>query len=87
MTLGGLNSDVVSQQAINLQILTQLGSISTHLDAIENKKPKKSNDVSKLKSKSTKKTVVPHTLVTLPPHTSICSVASRFAYFEKRCIY
>ena len=63
----GLNSDVVSQQAINLQILTQLGSISKRLDAIENKKPKKSSDVSKLKSKNTMKTVVPHTLVTLPP--------------------
>ena len=63
----GLNSDAVSQQAINLQILTQLGSISKRLDAIENKKPKKSSDVSKLKSKNTKKTVVPHTPVTLPP--------------------
>ena len=36
----GLNSDAVSQQAINLQILTQLGSISKRLGAIENKKNK-----------------------------------------------
>ena len=60
------NSDTVSQQAINLQILSQLGNIS--LDAIENKKPKKSKDVSKLKKKkSSKKAVVPQTPVTLPP--------------------
>ena len=58
----GLDSDAVSQQAINLQILTQLGSISKHLDAIKNRKCKKSNDVTKLKSKSTKKTVMPQTL-------------------------
>ena len=44
-----------------------MGSISKRLDAIENKKSKKSNDVTKLKSKSTKKTVVPHTPVALPP--------------------
>ena len=62
-----LNSDTVSQQAINLQILSQLGNISKCLDAIENKKPKKSRDVSKLKNKSTKKAVVPQTPVTLPP--------------------
>ena len=32
------NSDTISQQAINLQILSQLGDISKRLHAIENKK-------------------------------------------------
>ena len=63
----GSDSDVVSQQTINFQILTQLGNISKRLDAIESKTCKNSTDVSKLKSKSSKKTVVPQTPVTLPP--------------------
>ena len=63
----GSDSDVVSQQTINFPILTQLGNISKCLDAIERTKCKKSTDVSKVKSKSSKKTVVPQTPVTLPP--------------------
>ena len=43
------NIDTVSQQAINLQILSQLGDISRRLHVIENKKPKKSSDTSKIK--------------------------------------
>ena len=35
------NAETVSQQAINLQILSQLGDISKHLNAIENKNSKK----------------------------------------------
>ena len=62
------SSAVVSQQEINLQILTQLGSITERLDMIESrKKCKKSNDVRKLKSKSKKHTVMPQPPVTLPP--------------------
>ena len=59
------NTDTVSQQAINLQILSQLGDIRC-LHVIENKKPKKSSDTSKIKNKSTK-AVRTHTPVTLPP--------------------
>ena len=61
------NADTFSEQAINLQILSQLGDISKRLHAIESKKPKKSTDTSKLKNKSTKKAVGTHTPVTLPP--------------------
>ena len=46
-----INADTFSQQAINLQILSQLGDISKRLNAIENKKPKKSSDRSKIKAK------------------------------------
>ena len=53
-----INADTVSQQAINLQILSQLGDISKRLNAIENKKPKKSSDRSKIKNKSKTKTIV-----------------------------
>ena len=62
-----INADTVSQQAINLQILSQLGDISKRLNAIENKKPKKSSDSSKIKNKSKNKTAGTCTPVTLPP--------------------
>ena len=39
-TCRDFNADTVSQQAINLQILSQLGVISKRLYAIENKKTK-----------------------------------------------
>ena len=56
-TCGDSNAETVSQQAINLQILSQLGDISKRLNAIENKNSKK----------STNKAVRTYTPVTLPP--------------------
>ena len=59
------NSGVISQQEINVKILAQ--SITEPLDMIGNKKCKKSNNVTRLKSKSKKQTVAPQPPVTLPP--------------------
>ena len=61
------NPETVSQQAINLQILSQLGDISKRLNAIENKNSKKGTDNSKVKKKGTKTAVGTYTPVTLPP--------------------
>ena len=44
----------VSQQAINLQILSQLQAMGKRLDAMEQKTCKKSSDASKIKNKSVK---------------------------------
>ena len=66
-TCRDFNADTFSQQAINLQILSQLGDVSKRLHAIENKKPKKSSDHSKIKNKSKNKTVGTYTPVTLRP--------------------
>ena len=47
-----------SQQAINMQILSQLQSLGKRLDAMEKKSCKKSIDTSKIKSKSVKELLV-----------------------------
>ena len=60
-------SQSTSQQAINMQILAQLQTFCTRLDAMEKKSCKKSNDTTKIKSKSTKTKPKTHTAVTIPP--------------------
>ena len=63
------NSDAhsTSQQAINMQILAQLQSLGSRLDAMEKKSCKKSTDMSKMKNKSTKPKVKTQTAVAPPP--------------------
>ena len=60
------------QQAINIQILAQLQSLGSRLDAMEKKSFKKSNDTSKIKNKGVKPKVKSQTVVAPPPvHQSI----------------
>ena len=66
-------SQSTSQQAINMQILAQLQTLGSRLDAMEKKSCKKSNDSTKIKSKSTKPKSKPHTAVTIPPVHQISS--------------
>ena len=49
------NAENVSQQAINVQILSQLGDISKRLNAIENKNPRNVLIIRKLKTKVQRK--------------------------------
>ena len=57
-----------------MQILAQLQTLGSRLDAIEKKSWKKSNDRTKIKNKSIKPKSKPHTAVTLPPvHQSSAS--------------
>ena len=56
-----------SQPVINLQILAQLQALGSRLDAMEKKSCKKSNDITKIKNKSTKPKAKPHTAVTPSP--------------------
>ena len=60
-------SDVATQQAINLQILSQLSSISDRLNTLEKKDAKKDSDLKKKKSSNKKKVSPPMAPVTLPP--------------------
>ena len=60
-------SHSTSQQAINMQILAQLQTLGSRLDAMEKKSCKKSNDTTKIKSKNTKTKPKTHTAVTIPP--------------------
>ena len=53
---------------------------------LRTKKTKKSSDVSKLKSKNTKKTIVPHTQVTLPP-TQVSAQSLPDLYFLRNDAY
>ena len=68
-TLPGVSalSDVATQQAINLQILSQLSSISDRLNNLEKKDVKKDSDPKKKKSSSKKKASPQMAPVTLPP--------------------
>ena len=68
-TLPGVSalSDVATQQAINLQILPQLSSISDRLNTLEKKDVKKDSDPKKKKSSSKKKASPQMAPVTLPP--------------------
>ena len=61
-------SDVATQQAINVQILAQLSSISDRLNTLEKKDVKKDLDPKKKKSSLKKKTDTHAALVTLPQH-------------------
>ena len=61
-----------TQQAINLQILQQLGSIGKRLDAIEKKGKNKTTDPSKIKGKSVRSSAI-DTPVTLPTQQSLVS--------------
>ena len=59
----------VSQQAINLQILSQLQTMDKRLDAMEQRSCKKSTDSSKIKNKSVKsKTKVKTQVAPSPSH-------------------
>ena len=49
------DSNTISQQVINMQILSQLKSLGQRLDDMETKNYKKNSDQSKVKSKSVKK--------------------------------
>ena len=59
-------SDVATQQAINLQILSQLSSISDRLNTLEKKGAKKDLDPKKKKSSTKNKTTPQMAPVTLP---------------------
>ena len=61
-------SDVATQQAINVQILAQLSSISDRLNNLEKKDVKKDSDPKKKKSSLKKKTNTYVAPVTLPQH-------------------
>ena len=64
----------VSQQVINMQILSQLKSLGQRLDNMETKNYKKTSDQSKIKSKNVKKKVKStDTPVTVAPNTSIAT--------------
>ena len=63
---GNALSDVATQQAINIQILAQLSSISDRLNVLESKKVKKDLDPKKKKGVSKNKTSTRVTSVTLP---------------------
>ena len=64
----------VSQQVINMQILSQLKSLGQRLDDMETKNYKKTSDQSKIKSKNVKKKVKStDTPVTVAPNTSIAT--------------
>ena len=60
--------DVATQQAINVQILSQLSSISDRLNTLEKKDVKKDSDPKKKKSSLKKKTDTHAAPVTLPQH-------------------
>ena len=64
----GALSDVATQQAINLQILSQLSSISDRLSTLEKKDVKKDSDPKKKKCSTTTKASTHIALVTLPQH-------------------
>ena len=68
-TLPGVSalSDVAAQQAINLQILSQLSSISDRLNTLEKKGAMKDLDPKKEKSSSKKKASPQMAPVTVPP--------------------
>ena len=61
------SSDAATQQAINLQILSQLSSISDRLNTLEKKGAKKDSNPKKKKSSSKKKASPQMAPVTLPP--------------------
>ena len=61
------DANSTSQQAINMQILAQLQSLGSRLDAMEKKSCKKSTDTSKIKNKGTKPKVKSQTTVAPPP--------------------
>ena len=61
-------SDVATQQAINVQILAQLSSISDRLNTLEKKDVKKDSDPKKKKASVKKKTDTHAAPVTLPQH-------------------
>ena len=61
-------SDVAIQQAINVQILAPLASISDRLNTLEKKDVKKDSDLKKKKSSLKKKTDTHAAPVTLPQH-------------------
>ena len=61
-------SDVATQQAINLQILSQLSSISDRLNTLEKKDVKKDSDPKKKKSSIKKKASTHAAPITLPQH-------------------
>ena len=63
----GALSDVATQQAINLQILSQLSSINDRLNNLEKKDAKKDSDPKKKKSSSKTKISPQMAPVTLPP--------------------
>ena len=63
---GNTLSDAATQQAINVQILAQLSSISDRLNVLESKKVKKHLDPKKIKGVSKSKTSTRVTPVTLP---------------------
>ena len=67
-TLPGVSalSDVATQQAINLQILSQLSSISDRLNTLEKKGAKEDSDLKKKKSSIKKKASPQMAPVTLP---------------------
>ena len=60
-------SDVATQQAINLQILSQLSSITDRLNTLEKKDTKKDSDPKKKKSSNKKKVSPQMAPVILPP--------------------
>ena len=60
-------SDVAVQQAINVQILSQLSSISDRLQLLEKNNVKKHSDPKKMKGVSKKKASSQVTSVTVPP--------------------
>ena len=60
-------SDVAVQQAINVQILSQLSSISDRLQVLEKNNIKKHSDPKKMKGASKKKTSSQVASVTVPP--------------------
>ena len=59
--------DVAVQQAINVQILSQLSSISDRLQVLKNSNVKKHSDPEKMKGASKKKTSLQAASVTVPP--------------------
>ena len=63
---GSTLSDVATQQAVNVQILAQLSSISDRLNVLETKKVKKDSDPKKKKGVAKKKSSTQVTPVTLP---------------------
>ena len=70
-------SDVATQQAINLQILSQLSSISDRLNTLEKKGVKKDSDPKKKKSSTKTKTTPPMT----PGHTAISTACELHKFF------
>ena len=62
-----LGTSEISQQTINMQILSQLQVLGKRLEAVEQKSCKKSTDVSKIKTKSTKPKSVSQAVVAHTP--------------------